>query len=404
MVAWSRVRRWSGTALVALGLWGAGVTAAQGQEDPESITRGVDYFEISAYGGYVAGRGTVLFDDGSGNRVPKWAEYEQDQLIPDGQGNDDFVSGTVVWEALAVDKYKDAQVISRDEYLFYQNIYRQLAEDPKVQPSPVSKFDYVEGEFVDNAGNVIPRVGLKASTTHVMVRVVSERQPGQPLIVQEFPFNPMLAPATQTGDISDCPSCPRTFSVGTQAIELGVVLRESPGVITYLADFITPVEPAAAGDPTGTFGSCSRARMARSRLAGRPTTGETICSRFQTCDLGRIGAVWAPMQGAYVDSASRWMYGNAPVRTDGAGHYYMEYPHGSGRSFYDNVYVTLNFAPFQPRVAFGNRYLQRRSVVAGKSQTVNIGIAEAAYVLGTVFMVNEARPQVPLDVAGVEKR
>ncbi|HXK18284.1 MAG TPA: DUF6531 domain-containing protein, partial [Polyangiaceae bacterium] len=346
----------------------------------------VGAFSSSGYYGYVATRGLVLRADGT----PIWAEYPPDQQAPtgakdaSGQELTSIVPGVPHELQDAVGSYKDAQVLSLDEVLFVLDSFNQL--DKQYGTSSPKRYELLPKDQLhtrkdlNNAPVPLPPFG--ARTTQVMVLRESETPPGTNPVLAEFPMDPRQDPANApcTRPLTAEPFGGRkNFLIKTNNASdgppVGSILTSSPYVISYLADFFSQVDK---GTPT-TWGAC---RDMPTDGLNSPNADDV--RRFEDCDAWRVGKVWGPIIGATVDSGSRWMFqsNQGALTQPGTGRFDLEYPYIQDSQFWDTLFVSMTFAPFDARIPFGSRFLTRRRVQGGATFEVNPGAVSA---FGTAF-------------------
>lgn len=328
---------------------------------------------VGEYWGYVSGRGIVFDNEG----YATWVSYGPTTSYPVWRTNDEgqqvqgsfLVAGEKIGELPARDAALDAIVISGDEFRYYAGLFVTLSHDPANvgKYELLTKTEFRSREFRDTAGTVLPVALSAASTQFVMVRSPVALTPGTPVILAEFPVNPL------DGSVGEST---KSVLVSTQEGSEGQVIWTSTGVIAYLVDFVTPRSAQEqAREPR--LGYCAESVLAdgKVQLVNGSTADfkfEDRATRFLRCDPFQIGEttagdakVWGPLAGAYVENGWSGWYGGAPAITDANGKYLLHYKYDPGTEGWDDIHVLMSFAPQNQRVPFGSRFFYKRVVQGG---------------------------------------
>lgn len=325
--------------------------------------------------GYVGTRGVVL-EEGK----PVWAVYAADQTLDGGK----FVPGAVTRLQPATGDYEEAVVLSRDEVQFAVQQYEALRVQYAGKYELLTRAEVVQARFKDREGNNLELPALSPRTTHIIKLKSAETEPkGTPLLAQ-FPLHPDAVSASQLTHL--------TYLVQNKGATPGRVLHSANGIITYLSAFFSEV----SNDAPVAWGHCNDFNGADlNNVSVNGVKGRDDLNAFDACDAGRVGRVWGPIVGAWVDSGSRWMipgnhgvqtnFGQTPDALEGgqaanlnyAGRYDLDYPYIEMSQFWDTMYVTLNFQPFDIRSQLGARWVHRKRVQAGATLEVSSGAASA---------------------------
>ncbi len=330
-----------------------------------------DSYSSGTMEGYVASRGAILE-----NGKPIWAQYAPDQFTVVG-GKTVFVPGVPTKIAVADGKYEGAQVLAGNEVAFAVNRYAELASQYP------SKFDFfrrsqVPSSFYDKNDDPAPALSaLNPRTLWVMTLKKAFIERGQKPLLAEFPLDPR-----ETWELGHTNYLVQTKDDGGLGSQLSQThcdgLPDSngtcdEGTISFLSAFFSE-KPA----DQGRWGFC------KDYNGGDYSTGSinNILSRddvraFADCDAHRIGSVWAPLAGAWVDSASRRMLQGNGISTQPNGGYTMSYLYLSNSSYWDTMFVTLNYQPIDPRSKLGSRWFIRKVVPAGATMELDVGKVSA---------------------------
>lgn len=396
--------------------------------------------------GYVATRGAVLDKD---TQKPIWADY-----APDRYSGNLFVPGVPKKIAVATGVYEDAQVIGKEEAAFSVARYHALVAQLGSKLELVERHKFPPTPYLDQAGTPIsfPIVGLNPRTTTIAKLKEKFTPPGTNPFLGEFPLDPSLLCGACTGAFDETQLHTNYLIQTVDQDGEGSILYntsgplvtdshglDEEGTISYLSAFFGEVDP---NEGSHGFGFCNdntidpNSRqilddLSTHKVDGIPARDDVAI--FAGCDANRVGFVWAPIVGGVVDAGARYLgpYATGGIETNYIGRYDLPYPYIPMSTFWDTMYLQLNYHPFDVRSAFNSRYYVQKRVPAGATlefdigkfsafQTVVTGLGgglamaafqntttdtqkwrtvnfpvEVAFMDGYIAFVNEARPGVP---------
>jgi RHS repeat-associated protein len=323
-----------------------------------------DSYSLGTQEGYVATRGAIL----EGGK-PVWAEYEPDQYIG-GQ----FAPGVPTRIAVADGVYENAQVLGREEVAFAVERYNQLHTAYYGKFDLVPRAQFPPKPYKDNQNHDLPPPrGLNPRTLFVMLLRQPYVEPNTDPVLAELPLNPEgLSDVSHTNYLIQTQPGSGLGSVlyhtgGQLVTDTSGHLQE--GTISYLSAFFSEV----SNDAQVRWGFCkdyNSGNYATGQIGNTLTRDDVFA--FADCDAHRIGNIWAPLAGAWVDSASSRMLGGG-IPTQANGGYTLSYLYLAGYSYWDTMFVTLNYQPLDVRSILGSRWYIQKKVQAGAQMELDVG-------------------------------
>lgn len=328
--------------------------------------------------GFVGTRGAILKDG-----KPIWAEYPPDQTIQVA-GRDVLIPG--VPEVIAEAAGKDAVVVGREEAAQALAAFNALDVRYQGKYEIVRRPDFLTYPRHDKNGDPVAMSrSFNARSQVVMALMATFTEPGKDPFLGEFPLDPREI-------VGQTPRA--NYLVQTSDGLAGHVIRASKsfpkgeGTITYLSAFFSETQGSTR------FGFCKdynggpdhTGSLETDRQWGLPARDDRAA--FAACDAWRIGTMWGPIRGAWVDSGSRWMFQGHGTPTVQNGGYELEYPYPAKSLFYDTMFVTLNYQPLDPRSRFASRFTIRKQVVGGATLEFNQGAFEAFQTVATMGLAS----------------
>ena len=332
-----------------------------------------DSYSAGVMQGYVGTRGAILTAEGK----PTWAEYDPDRTTVLSDGRTVFVPGVPKVIHVAEGDYEGAAVLSEGEVAFAVQTYDRLRTPHPERVELVRKTVFLTNLRRDKAGNVVPiSHGLNPRTLLVLATRAEYTEPGTAPLLAEFPIDPSdssFSAPFHTNYLVKTKDDAGTWLYNTDIRVKNANNVDEEGTIAYLSSFFSETT-----NPGTRWGFCSDSNggedgktWANEMINGLPARDDV--SAFDGCDAHRIGTLWGPMWGAWVDSASRRMLSGNGITTQRNGGYQLDYLYLSNSMYTDTMYVTLNYQPIDPRSKLGSRWLIQKRVLAGATLEFDVG-------------------------------